>query len=688
MNAPEDLKVIKAACPHDCPDTCALEVSVSGGRAVKVAGSHSHPFTGGTLCTKVSRYLERTYADSRVLHPMRRVGRKGEGRFVRISWDDALDEIAARFGALAASAEGPQTILPYSYAGTMGMVQYGSMDRRFFHRMGASQLGRTICSTAGAWGQKATLGANMGTDPEAVVDAKLILIWGSNPIVSNLHFWSRVQEAKRRGARVVAIDPLRSLTAEKCDEHIALLPGTDGALALGMMNVIIGEGRIDREYVASYTLGFDKLAERVKEYPPQKVAAICGIPEETVVRLAREYASTRPSMIRLNYGMQRHAGGGMAVRTVACLPALTGAWRDAAGGLLMSTSGAYPVDTHALERPDLMRGPVRTINMSTIGDALLDSAPPVRAIYVYNSNPVAVAPESKKVIEGFSREDLFCVVHEIFQTDTADYADILLPATTQLEHFDVHRSYGHYYLLANNPAIAPVGESKPNSEVFRELARRMGFTESCFSHTDEQIARSAFRWNDPLLAGSTFERLKEEGWLRLSVPARWAPFAEGNFRTPSGKCEFDSRWLKSLGHDPLPCYTPPRESVQSSPALAAKYPLAFISPPARNALNSSFANLPVFLDAEKEPTLDINRADATARGIAPGNMLRIFNDRGEFRAKARVSDKSREGVVTALSLWWRKLGGGNANDVTSQAVTDFGAGATFYDCLVEVEKAS
>ena len=681
---------VKGACPHDCPDTCALETTVQDGRAIKVAGSRSHPFTDGVLCTKVSRYLERTYSDQRVLHPMRRIGRKGEGRFARISWDEALDEIAARFKAIAASADGPESIVPYSYAGTMGYVQSASMDRRFFNRMGASLLDRTICASAGAMGGKATLGASIGSDAEAVVDARLIIIWGSNPIVSNLHFWTRVQEARRNGAHVVAIDPYRSETAQKCDEHIALLPGTDGALALAMMHVLIAEDRLDRDYIARYTLGFEQLAERVRDYPPAKVAVICGISEDTIVRLARDYAGTRPAMIRLNYGMQRHAGGGMAVRTVACLPALTGSWREAAGGLLISASGAVPLDGFALERPDLRPSKSeapRVVNMSAIGDALLDATPPIRALYVYNSNPVAVAPESNKVIAGFSREDLFCVVHEIFQTDTADYADILLPATTQLEHFDVHGAYGHYYALANNPAIVPLGEAKPNSEVFRLLSKRMGFTDACLFDSDEQVAAAAFRWNDPLLAGRSFEDLKRDGWLRYNVPNPWAPYAEGGFRTPSGKCEFYSAWLEKQGHDPLPFYTPPAESVQSSPRLAQKFPLAFISPPARNALNSSFANLAVFLDAEKEPAVELHDADAAARGIQAGDMLRVFNDRGAFTARARLSGRSREGVVTAPSLWWRKIAGGNANDVTSQRLTDFGGGATFYDCLVEVEKA-
>ena len=682
-------KVVRAACPHDCPDTCALLVTVEDGRAIKVEGAPDHPTTQGVLCTKVARYLDRTYSDQRVLHPLKRVGRKGEGRFERIGWDEALDTIAARFKQIAASADGPQAILPYSYAGTMGLLQYCSMDRRFFHKLGASLLDRTICSTAGKAGYVATIGASMGTDLEQFENAKLILIWGSNPIVSNLHLWSRVQEAKRRGAKLIAIDPYRSLTAEKCHEHLALLPGTDAALALGMMHVLIADDLLDHDYVERYTLGFEQLKERVNEYPPERVAQITGLPVTAIVGLARDYGTIRPAAIRLNYGMQRHAGGGMAMRTAACLPALVGAWRDPAGGALLSSSGAYPVNFNALERPDLIWNNPRTINMSTIGDALLDAKdPPIRAIFVYNSNPVAVAPESARVVRGFSRDDLFCVVHDVFLTDTTDYADIVLPATTQLEHVDVHSSYGHLYVLANNRAIEPLGEAKPNTEVFRRLAAKMGFAEPCFQESDEEIARNAFLADHPRARGIDWETMKAKGWQRLNVPASFAPFAQGGFPTPSGKCEFYSESLARQGLDPLPTFTPPRESAASNPELARKYPLALLSPPARNALNSTFANLPVFFDTEKTPRLDIHPDDATARGIVDGDKVRAFNDRGALVLTARVTTKARLGVVVALSIWWRKLSpdGTNANMVTGQGLTDMGRAATFYDALVEVQK--
>ncbi|HZF40069.1 MAG TPA: molybdopterin oxidoreductase family protein, partial [Blastocatellia bacterium] len=680
-----DSGIVRGACPHDCPDTCSFFVTVEDGRAVKIEGAKDHPTTDGFLCTKVNRYLERTYSPQRVLYPMKRAGEKGKGIFERISWDEALDTIAAKFKEIA--ADDPQAILPYSYAGTMGLVQSQSIDRRFFHKLGASLLARTICADAGAAGYRATIGLSMGTDPERFSDAKLIIIWGSNVITSNVHLWPKILEAKRKGAKVIAIDPYRSLTAEKCDEHLAVLPGTDGALALAMMNVIVRENLLDHDYVERYTLGFDLLRERVMEYPPSRAAAITGLSEEAIVNLAREYATTKPAAIRLNYGLQRHAGGGMAVRAITCLPALVGAWRDAAGGALLSTSGTFGLNTQALERPDLIWNNPRTINMSAIGDALLGYQrvqrlsvkdapaetlepldPPVRAIYVYNSNPVAIAPDSRRVIAGFKREDLFTVVHEIFQTDTADYADILLPATTQLEHFDIHKAYGHLYMLINKPAIEPLGEAKPNSEVFRLLAERLGFTEDCFKDSDEEIARQAINYNHPRMRGMTFDELNEKGWMRLSVPEAFAPFAEGNFPTPSGKCEFFSETLAKQGVDPLPTYIPPRESAQTAPELAKKYPLAIISPPAHNFLNSSFANLPTFVKAEKEPYLEIHPSDAAARGVNDGDRVRVFNDRGEFQLKARVSEKARPGVVVALSVWWKKLtsDGCNANDVTSQ----------------------
>ncbi len=664
-------------------------VSVKDGKAVAIQGDPTMPFTDGTLCTKVAHYLERTYAPDRLLHPMRRVGPKGSARFERITWDAALDEIAARLKALA--AEDPETILPLSYAGTMGMVQYSSMDRRFFHRLGASLLDRTLCSSAGKFGLKATLGGSVGMDPERFDEAKLILLWGANPVVSNLHLWSRVQEAKRRGAKVIAIDPVPEPVGGEM--HAARRAPARHGRGAGARH----DARADRREPARPRLHRApharlRAARRsaCSQYTPEWAARTCGLRVEEVVQLARDYGTTRPAAIRLNYGMQRHAGGGIAARTVACLPALTGAWRDAAGGIVLTTADFYGFDHAALERPDLLGGrKPRVINHAAIGDALTAARPPVKAVIVYNNNPVAVCPDSEKVIAGFRREDLFCVVMDSFLTDTADYADLVLPATTQLEHYDVHKSYGHLYVLANNPAIAPVGESLANSEVFRRLAARMGFAEACFRDSDEDICRTALKSASPRMRGIGWEGVKEAGWQRLNVAERFAPFAEGGFPTPSGKCEFYSAALEKQGIDPLPFFNPPAESAGSNPAVAAEYPLAFLSPPARNFLNSSFAHLKRFRELEGEPRLEMHAADAHVRGIRDGDRVRVFNARGSLLLRARVNGKPRRGVVVAPSVWWKKYAPdrGNANNLTAQRTADLGGGATFYDCLVQVERA-
>jgi anaerobic selenocysteine-containing dehydrogenase len=670
---------IRGACPHDCPDTCSLLTTVDKGVALRVQGNPDHRHTDGALCTKVSRYTERTYHPDRLLHPLVRSGPKGSGQFKRVGWDEALDLIAERLKAIA--ARDPQAIVPYSYAGTMGQVQGEGMAARFFNRLGASFLDRTICASAGGEGLIQTLGGKVGMKVEHFADAKLILIWGSNSIGSNLHFWRLAQQAKRNGARLVCIDPRRSETAEKCHEHIALRPGTDAALALALMHQLITHDWLDHDYIAQHTLGWEALRERALQWSPGRAAEVCGIPQQQITDLARDYGTTKPAAIRLNYGMQRVRGGGNAVRAVACLPALVGAWREPAGGLLMSSSAQFPVNRAALHKPELLAGRTpRTINMSTIGNDLLNPGsaafgPKIEALIVYNSNPVAVAPESGKVVQGFLREDLFTVVLEHFQTDTADHADVILPATTQLEHWDIHTSYGHTDVLLNRPAIAPVGEARTNTDVFRALAARLGFDDPCFSDDDETLCRTAF--------GSSvdFQTLLDQGFATLPIPD--APFASGGFPTPSGKCEFFSARLAAQGMDGLPDHLPNHELAGTSSA----YPLAMISPPARNFLNSSFVNVQSLRDIEGEPLLEIHADDAQARGISTGQMVRVFNGRGQYHCKARVSTRARPGVVNGLGIWWRKLGpmGTNVNEVTSQHLTDMGRGPVFYDCLVEVE---
>jgi anaerobic selenocysteine-containing dehydrogenase len=672
-------RTVAAACPHDCPDTCAIRVTVENDRAIRIQGDPDHPTTHGALCTKVSRYTERTYSPDRVLHPLKRVGPKGSGQFVPVSWDEALSDIAARLSEIASRA--PEAIVPYSYAGTMGLLQGESMAGRFFHQLGASLLDRTICASAGAEALMATYGGKVGMHVEHFAESRLIVIWGSNSIASNLHFWTFANAAKRNGAKLICIDPRKTETADKCHQHIALLPGTDGALALGLMRELVVNGWLDSDYIERHTEGWPALRERAMAWTPERTAETCGISADEVRGLARDYGTTKPAAIRLNYGMQRVRGGGNAVRLVAILPCLTGAWRQRAGGMLLSASGWFHLDKAALQRPELLAGRrPRTINMSTIGDDLLREGsaafgPKIEALVVYNSNPVAVAPESPKVVKGFARKDLFTVVLEHFMTDTADHADYVLPATTQLEHLDVHTSYGHTYVLINEAAIAPVGEAKPNTQIFRELAARMGFDAPCFSDSDEALARQAFR-RDVV----DFDELREKHWVKLQIAE--APFANGGFPTASGRCTIDA---PGWG---VPDHVPNYESARSTPELAKRYPLAMISPPARNFLNSSFVNVQSLRDIEGEPVLEIHADDAQRRGIAGGELVRVFNDRGEYWCKAVVSQRARPGVVNGLGIWWRKLGvrGSNVNELTHQRLTDLGRAPSFYDCLVDVSR--
>ena len=670
--------VVRGLCPHDCPDTCALLTTVENGRAVKVQGNPDHKHTQGVLCTKVSRYTERTYSPERLMFPLKRSGPKGSGQFVRVTWEEAIADIAAKLKVVA--ADQAEAILPYSYAGTMGWVQGEAMASRFFHKLGASLLDRTICASAGGEGLVYTLGGKFGMQTEFFSESNLIVIWGSNSISSNVHFWRRAQEAKRQGAKLICIDPRHSETAEKCHVHLPIKPGTDAALALAIMRELVVNNWLDADYIEQYTLGWDALRERAMTWTLERAAEVCGIEAEQIRALAKDWGTTPKAAIRLNYGMQRVKGGANAVRAIACLPALTGAWRDRAGGLLLSSSSNFKVNKQDLHRPDLLgaRRP-RMLNMSTIGNDLNNPGsemwgPQVKALLVYNSNPLAVAPQSGMVAKGFAREDLFTVVMEHFQTDTADYADYVLPATTQLEHWDVQGSYGHTDVLLNRPAIEPVGEAKSNSEIFRLLAKAMGFNEPCFSEDDLSLCRTA--------VGSEidFEALLAHGFVALNVPD--APFAQGAFPTPSGRCEFVSERLAAQGLDPLPNHIPNYEV----PAAGDRYPLAMISPPARNFLNSTFVNVESLRAIEKEPLVEISLIDAAARGISTGDTVKVFNDRGEYHCKADVSARARPGVVNGLGIWWRKMGlnGTNVNEVTSQLLTELGRAPVFYDCQVEV----
>lgn len=717
--ATSPFRVVHAVCSHDCPDSCGVLVTVnSEGRAVKIQGDPAHPVTQGFLCAKVAKYLDRVYSSDRILYPLRRKpgvpkapltrGREHES-FERISWDEALDAIAARLREIA-DRYGPESILPYSYAGTIGVLGYGSMDRRFFHRLGASRLDRTICSEAGGVAWNLVYGKKLGTPPEDFRLAKLIIAWGSNIHGNNVHLWPFIEQARRNGARLIVIDPYRTRTAALADRHIAIRPGTDAALALGMMHVILNEGLEDRTYIDEMTHGFDELAERVGEYAPERVAAWTGMTPAQIEQLARQYATTRPAALRLNYGVQRSQHGGATVRAIAMLPAITGAWRDRGGGAVLSTSGAFAWNRRELERPDLqfassLKREARLVNMSALGRALTEvgsdpeDGPRVHALFVYNSNPGAVAPNQNTVRRGLARLDLFTVVHDLFFTDTTDYADIILPATTFLEHTDVQGAYGHYYAQLSRQAIQPLGEARCNVWLFSRLAQRMGFPEPCFRDTPEEMIRQALsigpdgRSMISAMEHITFESFEEHGHIPLAFhrdPEKqpFLPNATGPLPTPSGKVEFYSESLAAAGLDPLPAFVPASESRWTEEAEA--YPLEFLGRKADNYMNSTFANLEGHrkFEAAKRGLLEMHANDANSRGIAEGDPVRVFNRRGSIQLIAHVNGSVPPGVVAARLDWAKLTGeGSNINALTSERLTDIGAGATFYSTLVEVAKA-
>ncbi len=714
--------VVHAACPHDCPDACGVLITVEDGQATKIQGDPEHPVTRGFLCAKVAKYLDRVYSPDRVLYPMRRIAAKGHSdaasagkspaptqAWQRITWDEALDEIATRFRAIITEF-GSEAILPYSYGGTLGALNGASMDRRFFGRLGASQLERAICSAAGEAGLISVLGAKLGTEPEQFVHSRYIIAWASNIHGNNVHLWPFIEEARRKGAKLVVIDPYRTRTAACADWYLPINPGTDGALALAMMHVIIGEGLHDADYVAKHTLGFDALREKVKAYPPERVAPWTGISAEDIRKLAREYATVRPSVIRLNYGVQRSEGGGMATRAVAMLPCIIGSWKEVGGGLQMSTSGAFGLNKIALTRPDLkpegLQRPARSVNMVELGKALntLDD-PPLKALFVYSSNPAAVCPNHNEVIRGLERPDLFTVVHEQFFTDTTDYADIVLPATTFFEHKDLQTAYGHYFVQVSDRAIEPLGECRSNVELFRALAMRMGFDDPCFRESIDEMIDGALDSENPWLKGIDRGRLQRERQVRLNfaetgarLPASgsqaigadakaepFLPFAHGGFRTPSGKAELYSEAIKAQGLDPVVEFIVPQESRHGKKTA---FPLELLARKADNFLNSSFSNLPSVQAMEETNLLEMHSSDARTRGIRDGDTVKVYNNRGEIFLRARVDGAVQPGVVSAR-LNWAKLtpGSRNINVLTSEKLSDLGNSATFYSVLVEVESS-
>jgi anaerobic selenocysteine-containing dehydrogenase len=678
---PEVLKVTEtrhSVCALDCPDACSLLIDVdTTGRGSKLRGNPAHPVTRGFLCGKVARYLDREYSSDRLLYPQRRAGAKGEGRFTRISWDEALAEIASRLTAIA-DEFGAESILPYSYAGTMGLLNGSGMDRRFFHRLGASRLDRTICSSAGMAGMTDALGVRYVMEPEQFRNSKLIIAWGANILGTNVHLWPFIVEARRNGARFYTIDPHQNRTGKLSDRHYAIRPGTDAALALAMMHVILAEGLEDRAYVEQHTLGIEGLKARVKPWTPQRAGELTGIPAEDIAALAREYATTQPAAIRVNYGVQRSERGAMGIRLVGLLPALTGAWKYPGGGVQLSTSQAFQLNRAALERPDLQKREARILNMTELGRILTEvDDPPVKALVVYNSNPAAIAPDQHSVRKGLCRDDLFTVALEQFQTDTADFADIVLPATTFLEHTDLYLAYGHYHLQLARAALRPPGEAMSNVEIFRRLACHMGFKDPCFADTEDDMIRALLDSKHPFVAGITLEQLDAEHSVRLNIGDPFLPFANGGFGTPSGKCEFHAETID---------YIPPVESRFGDQSLASRFPLEMISPKNDDSMNSTFGNRP---DTDRQTaSLKLHPADAGPRSISTGDAVRVFNDRGQCILRAEVSPGIAPGVVSTPSTRWPKhaIDGNNINMLTSQRLTDKGGGPTFYSCLVEVER--
>jgi len=692
-------RVVHAACPHDCPDACATLITVEDGRATRIQGDPAHPITQGFLCAKVAKYLDRVYSPDRVLYPMRRIAAKGtEGpqAFHRVGWDEALNEVTEKLNKIS-SEFGSEAILPYSYGGNLGALNGGSMDMRFFHRLGASQLLRTICAITGGDAIASIYGNRLGTEPEQFRHSKYIIAWAANIHGNNIHLWPFVEEARRNGAKLVVIDPYKTRTARVADWHIAINPGTDVALALGMLHIIVRDGLHDADYIAKYTDGFDELQKRLPKYRPQQVSRWTGISVDDIEKLAHEYGSARPAVIRLNYGIQRTQNGGAAVRAVCMLPVITGSFKEVGGGLQLSMSGSYGLDTPKLQRPDLMYKSglgreARSINMVELGKTLTEvNDSPVKALFVYNCNPAAVCPEHNLVVRGLQRDDLFTVVHEQFFTDTTDYADILLPATTFFEQKDLVKSYGHIFLQVSQQAIEPLGDCKSNVDLFRELALRMGFDEPCFRETVDEMIDGALTSGAPQLKGITRERLEQESQVRLNVHGDeseqpWLPFAHG-FATPNGKARIYDASLIAQGMDPVAEFVPPEESRHT--ANAKRYPLELLARKADNFLNSSFVNLPSLQKMERQHELEMSRHDAEARGIRDGERVRVFNERGEIFLTAKVDGAVAPGVVGA-KLGWAKLseGGININVLTSARLADLGGGATFYATLVEVEQAA
>ena len=667
--------VFPSVCSLDCPDQCGLLIHKKDGKIIKVEGDPSHPVTKGAICNKVRNLPERVHDPARLRTPLKRTGPKGAGEFTPITWEEAIDEITSRWKTLIAE-EGAESILPYSFYGNMGYLGTEGMDRRFFHRMGASRLQRSICSAAGGVGYGYTMGGDFGTSPEDTVNAKLIIFWGVNAVSTNMHQVMLAEEARKAGAVIVAIDVHKNRTGKWADWFIPLRPGTDAALALGIMHILFAEKMADEAFLREYTVGSEELREHVRAYDPARVSSITGVPEEDLYKLARMYGNTQPSFIRIGNGLQHHDNGGMNVRTIACLPAVTGAWLHKGGGAIKSNSGYLTLNERALQRHDLLKKSTRRINMNHIGKALLELTPPIRSLYIYNSNPAIVAPDANKVREGLAREDLFTVVHELFLTETARYADIVLPATSSLENTDLYESYWHHYIHLQEPVLEPLGESKSNVEVFRLLAMGMGYEDQALKDSEEEMIRQALDApKNPVLEGITYELLKEHGFVKGKV----RPLFPGKLPTASGKIELYSKAMLQDGYPALPEYVP----LPGEDGL----PFLFVPAPNHNFLNSTFSNNEKHVRLEKEPLLHMHAADAAARGIAAGDMVKVWNRRGEWLMKVAVGEDVLPGTLVSQGLWADATGKKRVvNALTPARTADMGGGAVFFSGRVEVER--
>lgn len=695
---PVDVKVVKVSCPHDCPDTCSLLVTVdtTTDRAIRVEGNPEHPITNGYLCNKVNHYLDLVYSDNRVLYPHRRVGPKGPGaKFMRISWDEALKTVTDKLKSVV-TEYGPEAVQPYSYSGTLGLLGYIGMSQRFFNKMGAANLNRTICIAAASAAGCFTYGAANGPDIVEMANADYIILWGTNLVSTGVHAVPFIQQAKERGVKVVVIDPLVTRTVEMlADWHIQPKPGTDGALALGMMNVIVEAGLHDVEFLKEQTIGWEKLlSDELPKYTPEVVAEITGIPAEDIRKLALEYAATKKSYIRGNYGLNRHENGGMMVRTILLLPTLTGAWRETCGGAIMGTiEEMWSVDFGYLCRSDLLDGKTpRTINMVAIGEALNSKtlSPPIKAMFVYNSDPANCTPDIKDTHRGMMREDLFITVHDTFWTDSCDYADIVLPADTQFEHADLHAAYGNYYYGLSTQAIQPLGESKCNQQLFRELAEHMGYTDDCFKETDDEMIRRLIDPKvNPLFEGITYEGLKEMGFARGHVEAERRNYLKVGWPTPSKKIEIYSETMEKAGLSPLPTYIPEKEGLGMTEP-DGRFPVQLLSPATHYFIGDSFTSVPRLISMQSRPTIELNEEDAEERGIHEGDFCRVYNDRGETFLYAIIRKGLLRHVAGAQKQYRGSLSpsGLNVNATNSQMLTDMGAGPTFYSNMVQIEKAT